>query len=97
MIRITTLLFITVILTFSGGNLYAQKEKSQSPKAQAKEQARLRQEREEKIDKEIKAKEDKHKTIQDKPTQKRMKRTAKKSKRLAKGRQMPFYKRWFKK
>jgi|688.fasta_scaffold553960_2 hypothetical protein len=95
--RFVTLLIITVFLTISGGNLYAQKEKSQSPKAQAKEQARLRKEREDKIDKEIKAKEDQHKTIQDKPTQKRMKRTAKKSKKLAKGRQMPFYKRWFKK
>lgn len=95
--RVITIFFITVILTLVSGELSAQKEKSQSPKAQAKEQAELRKAREEKIDKELQAKEDKHRTIQDKATRKRMKQTSKKSKRLAKGRQVPFYKRWFKK
>ncbi len=95
--RLSILAIITVFLTLCSENLSAQKEKSQSPKAQAKEQAQLRKEREDKIDKEMEGKEDMHRSIQDKKTQKRMKKTSRKSKKLAKGRPMPFYKRWFKK
>lgn len=95
--RFAILTIITVILTLFSVDLTAQKEKSQSPKAQAKEQSQLRKAREDKIDKEIKAKEDMHRSIQDKKTQKRMKKTSRKSKNLAKGRPAPFYKRWFKK
>lgn len=73
----------------------AQKERSQSPKQQAKEQSRLRKEREDKIDKEIKAREDYHDSIQDKATRKRMKRNERKSRRIARGKSAPFYHRWF--
>jgi hypothetical protein len=87
--------FLLLLLTLGFSEATAQKERSQSPKQQAKEQSRLKKEREDKIDKEIKAREDYHDSIQDKATRKRMKRNERKSRRLARGKSAPFYHRWF--
>jgi Ni/Co efflux regulator RcnB len=87
----------TILLMVSANSVYAQKDKGQTPKQAAKEQGKLKSDREKKIEAEIKAKKKGHVDSQDKQTRKRMKRNLKKTERLKTGKTQPFYKRWFRK
>lgn len=89
------LIVLTALLSIVISEAPAQKERSPSPRQQAKEQAKLQKEREVKIDKEIKAREEYHDAIQDKATRKRMKQNERKSRRISRGKSAPFYHRWF--
>lgn len=62
-----------------------------------KEQQAAKAAREKIIAVEQKAREDHHKKIQTKKTRRRMKKNRKKSQKLASGRSVPFYQRWFRK
>jgi hypothetical protein len=73
------------------------KDKGQSPRQAAKEQAQLKKERKQKVDKEMEDKKKSHHDIQDKATKRRMKRSLRKSQKLNRNRPEPFYKRWFRK
>lgn len=70
---------------------------SKTAEESIKEQQKAKAEREKKIAAEQKAKEDHHRDIQTKKTRKRMKKSRKKSQKLASGKSVPFYKRWFRK
>ena len=71
--------------------------KSKTAEESIREQEKAKAEREKKIAAEQQAKEDHHRDIQTKKTRRRMKKNRKKSERLASGRSVPFYKRWFRK
>ncbi|MDZ4824410.1 MAG: hypothetical protein SH856_13205 [Flavobacteriales bacterium] len=79
----------------------AQKQKKKPPKQEnvrtpetaaekdAANKGRIKQEYEDKLEK--------HRNLQDKPTQKRMKKTYKHAKDFGNEKPLPFYKRWFRK
>lgn len=94
-IRFFHILILASALLVADSALAQRKDKSQTPKEAAKDQAQLRKEREDKINAELTAKEKGHVSIQDKATRKRMKANRKRSKRIEKGKTVPFYKRWF--
>lgn len=76
----------------------AQRDRSQNPKKQAKEQRDLRKAREDKIEGEMNARAKKHADIQDRKTRKRMKRTRRKSERhMKRGNSESFFRRLFRK
>lgn len=88
--------FCTALLLLTTTESLAQRDRSQNPKRQAKQQAEMRQEREEKFDADMKARGDRHVEIQDKETRKRMKKNRRRSERIAKyGTDEPFFKRLF--
>lgn len=76
----------------------AQRDRSQNPNKQAKEQRDLKQAREQKIEGQMNAREKKHLDIQDRKTRKRMKRTRRKSERhMKRGNSESFFRRLFRK
>lgn len=89
------LIFMAILMPFA---LQAQRDKSQNPKKQMKEQHEAKQARVDKFNSEMKAREEHHVAIQDKKTRKRMKKTRKKSERMARrGTSEPFFRRLFRK
>ena len=90
-----SLIFMALMMPFA---MQAQRDKSQNPKKQMKEQQEAKQARVDKFNSEMKAREEHHVAIQDKKTRKRMKKTRKKSERMARrGTSEPFFRRVFRK
>jgi bacterioferritin (cytochrome b1) len=92
--------FVVLILVFlsavpslaqsGGGN---QSSKQITPKDAIDKQ----KQREREQDEQLKAREEHHKKIQDKATRKRMKKNLKKAEKQSWGKNIPWYKRWFRK
>lgn len=95
-IKISMIVILPILFTDTA-IAQRKKDKGQNPKQAAKEQAQLKKERKQKVDKEMEAKQKSHRDIQDKATKRRMKRSLRKSQRLNRNRPEPFYKRWFRK
>lgn len=94
--RWITLLMLILVLSPLGAD--AQRDRGQNPKKQAKEQRDLREAREQKVDREMKARSEHHQKIQDRKTRKRMKRTRKRSERhMRRGNSESFFRRLFRK
>lgn len=90
-------LLILCILTFAPLDSTAQRDRKQDPKKTQQDALEKQAERRTQVRKDLEDNRDRHLSIQDKKTQRRMKRTRKKSQRLAENKQQPFYKRWFRK
>jgi DNA-binding protein H-NS len=75
----------------------AQKERKSSQRKQQKEAVNKEAGHREEISASYADGVDRHRKIQDKSTKKRMKQQNKARKRQAKGREVPFYQRWFRK
>lgn len=90
------LLLFTFTLAAGMPELRAQ-VKQQTAEEQIKEQQKAKEAREKKIQDEMDAKQDHHRTIQTKKTRRRMKRNKRKSERMRMGKGEPFYRRWFRK
>jgi hypothetical protein len=92
-------LLILIVVSFLSISVQAQRKNNSSQNITAKEgakiQAQKKKEREEKAAAEYKQRLDRHTSIQDKQTQKRMKANAKRSKKMDSFYRPPFYKRWF--
>lgn len=90
------LLFVTVIaFNLLSNNSYAQE--GESIKKQEKRLEKKKEEREKGNEKAKQEGLDRHESIQDKETRKRMKKNKKKANRYNGGKKEPFYKRWFRK
>ena len=75
----------------------AQRRARKETKKSMKDQAERKAERKAALYGEYKQKENKHLEMQDKSTRKRMKANRKRQQRMASGKPLPFYKRWFRK
>lgn len=92
------ILFIS--LTVIACNLLSNNIYAQEGESIKKQEKRLEKKKEERDKGNEKAKQegiDRHESIQDKETRKRMKKNKKKANRYNSGKKEPFYKRWFKK
>ncbi len=96
--RFKKILFIAI--TALGFNLVSNDVYAQEGESIKKQEKRLEKKKEEREKGNEKAKQegiDRHESIQDKETRKRMKKNKKKANRYNSGKKEPFYKRWFKK
>ena len=90
-------ILLVFLLVITGGDALAQRQKRQSTKKQIKEQAQNKDSAKAEIAGRYSKNKDHHTKIQDKSTQKRMRKNRKEVHRRNSGRHIPFYKRWFRK
>lgn len=89
------ILMFTLLLTF-GGNIHAQRKKEKNkvtPESGAQKEAQAMEQKRA----EYNSRKDHHMESQDKATRKRMKKNLKKAERHSWGKDVPWYKRWFRK
>lgn len=91
------ILFLLLLFSFAPMDAGAQRDRKQNPEKTQQDAQEKQAERRAKVKKDLEDNRDRHMSIQDKKTQRRMKKTRKKSQRLAQNKQQPFYKRWFRK
>lgn len=93
--KILSIVITIIVIGLVSNNSYAQEGESIK-----KQEKRLEKKKEERAEGNEKVKQegiDRHESIQDKKTRKRMKKNKKKANRYNDGKKEPFYKRWFKK
>lgn len=93
--RIKYLVLLFLLVTFTG-EIHAQRKKEKNkitPESGPLKEAKAKEEKQA----QYVSRKDHHMEIQDKATQKRMKKTQKKAERHSWGKDAPWYKRWFRK
>lgn len=90
------LLFV-ILLSIGFQSAHAQKESKRQQKKVVREAQQNDQNNKAKLDAGLSDARGKHRDIQTKDTKKRMKKNARKQKKLSTGKSVPFYKRWFRK
>jgi len=90
-------LLMLCILTLAPLDSSAQRDRQQDPKKTQQDTVEKQAARRAKVKKDLEDNRDRHTSIQDRKTKRRMKKTRKKSQHLAQNKPQPFYKRWFRK
>jgi hypothetical protein len=91
--------YLLFIFTLSLGaqSAHSQKTSKRKAKKEQRDAVGTDQKNKDRLDSGLTNSRSRHEKIQDKKTRKRMKRSAKKQKKLSSGKTAPFYKRWFRK
>jgi hypothetical protein len=89
--------YMILVFVLSFGTIPAEAQKKDKSRKEQRDAVKVDQSNEDQLDSGLSNARGKHRKIQDKKTRKRMKRSAKKQKKLSNGKSQPFYKRWFRK
>ncbi|MBL0314810.1 MAG: hypothetical protein IPP69_03180 [Flavobacteriales bacterium] len=89
-------LLLIIVLVFASENIHAQRKREKNkvtPESGAQKEAKAMEQKQS----EYNSRKDHHMESQDKATRKRMKKNLKKAQRHSWGKDVPWYKRWFRK